>query len=322
MVGVVVVDLRLQLVEHLADVGLLEAQAEAFALELRTVHAASGITRFAIALAGGEFDQGVGIRRPAHSHVAVPLVPARGHGIAAAVLVVVGLGLVAGDAQVTQWSAGGRIQHPVEAAIGASGETAVDPHTQLTEALRLAVETDGASRGARPPDHGFRTFHHGEFVEGLRGDIGGRRVHPRRAGAEHGSAVGEDVQTRAEHAAQHRVTVGAAVTDGGEAGDGLEIVGAVAGGDRLARLLRIGDHGQRRTLRHGGDDTGRQLGDMRRVIFFLGQHRDGSETAEGGQRAQGAQADGSLPTAHRHAGHSMNSMISDDARSTRTRTAR
>src|SRR5690606_21917565 len=77
VVGVVVVDLCFDLVQYVADVGLLEAQAEAFAFELRTVHAASGITGFAIALAGGEFQQRVGVRGPANGDVAVPLVVAR-----------------------------------------------------------------------------------------------------------------------------------------------------------------------------------------------------------------------------------------------------
>ncbi|MNJ79621.1 hypothetical protein D3C77_776990 [compost metagenome] len=76
MVGIVVVDLGFELVEHVADVGLLEPQAQAFALELRTVHAAPGIAGFAIALAGGELHQGVGIRRPAQGHITVPFVPA------------------------------------------------------------------------------------------------------------------------------------------------------------------------------------------------------------------------------------------------------
>ncbi|MNS28423.1 hypothetical protein D3C72_603960 [compost metagenome] len=76
VVGVVVVDLRFEFLQHVSDVGFFETQAEAFAQELRAVHAASGIARFAVALAGGEFDQGIGVRGPAHCDVAVPLVVA------------------------------------------------------------------------------------------------------------------------------------------------------------------------------------------------------------------------------------------------------
>ncbi|MNS25541.1 hypothetical protein D3C72_574370 [compost metagenome] len=76
VVGVVVVDLRLDLVEHLAEVGLFETQAQAFALELRAVHATPGIAGLAIALAGGEFQQGVLVGGPAEGDIAVPLFPA------------------------------------------------------------------------------------------------------------------------------------------------------------------------------------------------------------------------------------------------------
>ncbi|MNM92378.1 hypothetical protein D3C81_1047100 [compost metagenome] len=89
MVGVVVVDLRLDLVEHLAEVGLFKAQAQAFALELRAVHAAPGVAGFAITLAGRQFQQGVLVGCPAEGDIAVPLVPARRHGVVVAVVVVV-----------------------------------------------------------------------------------------------------------------------------------------------------------------------------------------------------------------------------------------
>ncbi len=76
VVGVVVVDLRLDLVEHLAEVGFFETQTQAFALELRAVHATPGIASLTVALAGGEFQQGVLVGSPAEGDIAVPLVPA------------------------------------------------------------------------------------------------------------------------------------------------------------------------------------------------------------------------------------------------------
>ena len=52
----------------------------------------------------------------------------------------------------------------------------------------------------------------------------------RLAGAEHQPAIGEDVQARAEHAAQDRVAVGTAGADRRETGNGFQVVGAIAGG--------------------------------------------------------------------------------------------
>lgn len=259
VVGVVVVDLCLDLLQHIADVRFDEAQAQALALELRAVHAAPGVACLAVALAGGEFDQGVLVGGPADRDVAVPLLPARRHGIPGAVLVIVGLRVVAGEAQVAEPVAGGGVQHLVEAAIGAGQQAGVDPRAEFAEALRLTLEEDRPGRRARPPEHRLRALDHGELVVGFRRDVGGRRVHPVRTGTEHHAAVGEDVQARTEHPAQHRVAVAAAVADHREAGNGLQVVGPIAGRHRLARLLGIGDDGQRRTLGDSGDHARRQL---------------------------------------------------------------
>ena len=151
VVGVVVVDLRLDLLQHIADVRFDEAQAQALALELRAVHAAPGVACLAVALAGGEFDQGVLVGGPADRDVAVPLLPARRHGIPGAVLVIVGLRVVAGEAQVAEPVAGGGVQHLVEAAVGAGQQAGVDPRAEFAEALRLTLEEDRPGRRARPP---------------------------------------------------------------------------------------------------------------------------------------------------------------------------
>ncbi|MNM69440.1 hypothetical protein D3C81_810360 [compost metagenome] len=259
VVGVVVVDLRLEAVEGLADVGLLEAQAEAFALELAAVHAAPGIARLAVAGPGGQLEQGIGVRRPAQGHIGVPLVEARLHGIAVAVLVVVGLRAVGHDPRVTVLAAGGGVDAAVEAAVGAGQQAAVQAPVRLAELLRLALEQHGRRRGARPPQHALRALDHGQTVVAFRADVGARRVHASRAGAEHLAAVGQQLDPRAEHAAEHRIAVDPAVADGGEAGDGLQVVGAVAGRHRLARLLGIGHHGQRRLRCHAGDHQRRDL---------------------------------------------------------------
>ena len=245
MVGVVVVDLGFDFVENVADIRLFKAQAQAFALVLAAVHATPGRACFAVALAGGEFQQGVGIRGPAQGDVAIPFVVARGHGVAVAVLVVIGMGGVADNPHIAQRATGGGIDGFVETAVGARQQAGIDPRAQFAEVLGFALEEDGARRGARAPEHGLWAFDHGELVVGFRRDIGGGCVHAPGAGAEHFAAVGEDVQARAEHATQHRVAIGAAVADQGEAGDGLEVVAAVTGRHGLAWVLGVGDDGQR-----------------------------------------------------------------------------
>lgn len=134
-----------------------------------------------------------------------------------AVLVVIGVGLVADHADIPQRATGGGIQHFVETPVGTGEDAGVDPRAQFAELLRLTVEQHRAGRGAGAPEHGLRAFDHGELVVGFRRDVGGGCVHAARAGAEHHAAVGEDIQARAEHAAQHRVAIGAAVAHQGKA---------------------------------------------------------------------------------------------------------
>jgi len=168
VVGVVVVDLCFDLVENVADIGFFKAQAKAFAQVLAAVHAAPGRTCFAIALAGGEFQQGIGIRGPAEGDITVPFVVARRHGVAIAVLVVVGVGRVADHPYIAQRATGGGIDGFVEAAVGACQQAGVDPCAQFTEVLGLTLEQDGARRSARAPEHALRAFDHGELVVGFR----------------------------------------------------------------------------------------------------------------------------------------------------------
>ena len=194
MVGVVVVDLCFDLVENIADIGFFKAQAQAFALVLAAVHAAPGGACFAVAFASGEFEQGVGVGCPAEGDITVPFVVARGHGVAIAVLVIVGVGGIADHPYIAQRATGGGIDGLVEAAVGARQQAGIDPCTEFAEVLGLALEQDGACRGARAPKHALRALDHGELVVGFGGDIGGGCVHAPGAGAEHFAAVGEDIQ--------------------------------------------------------------------------------------------------------------------------------
>jgi len=170
-----------------------------------------------------------------------------------AILVVVSFGTVAAGAYIAGRIAQGQVQHLVVAVARANQRTGVRPQARLLEARRIAFEAHGAGRGTGAPAHALRALDDGQSVEALRRDVGQRIVHARWAGADQVAIVAEDVQARTEHAAQHRVTVGATVADGGEAGNGLQVIGAITGGYRLPRQARIGHPVQWRRGRGGGD---------------------------------------------------------------------
>ncbi len=245
MVGVVVVHSCLQLPQAAAIELLLEAQPEAFPFELGAVHAASGVTRFAVPGTHAQLQQGVVIRGPAQRQVGIPFVPARWHPVAIAIFIIAGAGAVAAQPQIALTAADRTVQLQIPAGIGAGHHSGIQPRTRLVETFRQAIEQHGARRGTRPPGHGLRTLDYGQLIEVLRGDIGGRRIHPRGTGTEHFAAVGQQLEPRAEHAAQHRITVAAATAHCGKTGDGLQVVGPVTGRDRLAGILGVGDDGQR-----------------------------------------------------------------------------
>ncbi len=293
MVGVVVVDLRLQPVEGLAEIGLLEAQPQALTLELAAVHPAPGIACVAIAATGGQLDQGVRIRRPAQGDVGVPLVVTRWHGIAVAIGVIVSLGAVGHQPGIALTVAGGGVQVAVEATVGGGQQAAVEAIIRPAELLRLALEEHGGGRGTWPPEDALRPFDDRELVEGVRADVRARRIHAIRAGAEHLAAVGEQFQARAEHAAEHRIAVDAAVTHGGKAGNGLQVVGTVAGRHRLTGNLGVGHHGQWGLLADAGNDHRRQFNGfgvlrMAGMLSLRGQCATGEHSQQRGM--------GELPT--------------------------
>src|SRR5690606_35333478 len=109
VVGVIVVQVRLQLVACTRQVVLFETSGVTGALERGAVHATTGVARDRIAGAGREFQHGIGIGRPADGYVAVPLAPPGGDHVAVAVLVVIRFGAVAVDAYVARRGAGGEV---------------------------------------------------------------------------------------------------------------------------------------------------------------------------------------------------------------------
>ncbi len=213
------------------------------------------------------------------------------HVVAVAVLVVIGVGAVGQQADVTLLATGGGIDIAIEATIGADQEAGVDSPAQLAEILRITLEEDGRRRVARPPEHGLRSLDHRQRIVVLRCDVGAGRVHTARAGTEHLGTVGQQLQARTEHAAEYRVAVGAAATHGGETGNGLQVVTRVAGRHRLTRNLRIGRHRQRRLLGDAGDDHRRQFGGTGVVRMFTVIDRLGGQRTAGEQAQQGRMGD-------------------------------
>src|SRR5690606_37271027 len=91
------------------------------------------------------------------------------------------------------------------------------------------------------------------------------------------------------------VAVAAAVAHGAEAGNGLEVVGAVAGGNRLARELRArlpGEGGRRRGGRH---HHGVEVDGAQDVAFgghaLVGADGSGEQEGGGDGQAEGGRTD-------------------------------
>ena len=183
---------------------------------------------------------------------------------------------------------------------------------RLLETLRLTFEQHGAGRSPRPPAYALRTLDDGQAVVGLRCDVGAGRVHPVGTGADHLTAVGQQVDARAEHAAQDRVAVAAAAANRREARNGLQIVGGIAGGHRLAGVLGVGNDGQWRALLNGGHHHGRQLQHSVAAFMVMAFVALGGSAETGKQQGEGrlpAQADsgsgkavGVLHCCHPHSG--------------------
>ena len=179
----------LQLAQRAVE-GLFETQTKAVAAELRAVHAAPGIAGAAVAGTGGDFQQGVGSRRPTQRHIGIPLRPCGGHARAVAVGVIVRLRTVGAHPRIARRRAGAEVQHLVIAAEAADQQAGLRAQIRRIEARRLPLEAHRAGRCARPPQHGLRAFHHDQAVIGFRRHIGQRVVHPRRAGTGHAAVVG------------------------------------------------------------------------------------------------------------------------------------
>lgn len=270
---------------------LVERQAERLAAEMRAVHPATRVARIAVAGAGGQLESRMVVGRPAERRIGVPFVPLRRHGVAVAVLVVLRMRVVRGHAAIGIGRAGGQVDVLVVAAERPADETAVEAHAGALETRRHALEQHGAGRRARTVQHGLRPFHDGDLVIAFRRDVRGRRIHPVRARAERRHSVRQDVQPRTEHPAQHGIAVRAAAADRREAGNRLQVIGAVAGGQRLARRLRIGDDDERRRQRRRDDFDGRQqhAGVVRRCAA---RRRGFGRRSARGQRADSQRRNG------------------------------
>ena len=292
VVHVVLVDVGDHGIEHAADMLLLEAQAQAVAAELRAVHAAAGVARLGVADAGAEFQHRVFVGRPAERGVCIPLLPRRRHPVAIAVFVVVGLGTVGGHARIAPRRTGADVQHLVVAVAAAGQQAAGGLHARLGEVRDLALEAHRAGGSAAAPQHRLRPLDDDQAVVGFRRDVRQRVVHARGTGAAHRAVVGHQVDARAEHAAQHRIAVGTAAAQRGEAGNGLQVVRSVAGRHRLPRQFGIGDegggHGGRHADHHDAVQRGggHRIGMQRGVRFLCLRDRHVRERAQQGHGQQ------------------------------------
>lgn len=254
MVGVVVVDAHVQRVEDFADMLFLKAQAQAFAFELGAIHPAPGVAGVPVTLPGGQLQQRVGIRRPADGEVGVPLVPLRGHAITIAIFVIAGFRFIAVQADIALAITKADVGVLIEAIVGGGEEAGIALDARAVKAWWFPVEAHRPGGVAWPPEHGFRPFGHGQQIVAFRRDVRARGIHSGRTRPEHLAVVGQQTQTGAEHAAKHRIAVAAAVTDLTEAGNGFQVIGTIAGRDRLTRRFWRGYDLQRRENRGGHGD--------------------------------------------------------------------
>ena len=276
MIGVVAIGAGGELAQHAAE-RFFKAQAQAIAAKLRTIHAATGIARLAIANPGGDFQQCVCIRCPTQRRIGIPFLPCRRHARTVAIGIVARLRAIGAHPRIARGCTGSDIEQLIIATKTSAQHTGLCTQPGFVEARGFTLKAHRARRCSRPPQHRLRAFDHGQAVVGFRGDIGQRVVHPRRASAGHAAVVAQQVEARTEHAAQHRVAIAAAIAYGGKAGNGFEVVGTITGRHRLARQLGVGFEGQR--LRGCADDH--------HAIEILGGPIHAIGTGEDGEQADG-----------------------------------
>jgi hypothetical protein len=150
VVGLVAVQLRIDLGEPGREVLLLEAQAQAVAPELRAVHAPAAVAGPAVARAGAQLQPRVGVGRQAHGRVGVPFVPGRRYAPALAVFVILAVRMVGRDAYVHPLAAGFQVGVLVVAAGAGAQQAGAQMHIAGAEVGPLAVEQHHPGRGAGP----------------------------------------------------------------------------------------------------------------------------------------------------------------------------
>lgn len=213
--------LHFEFLHERGEFGLFEAHADTGAVEQRTIHHAVGVGGLAVAAVHGEFEARVRVRRPAAEQAAAPARVGRVHPAPGAVLVVVGVGARGDGAHVAAGTAAGHVRHQV-VAIEAAGERAHEAaRGGRVEAFGVALEQRRAGEVAAAVEHRLRALEHGDAVVDLGEDVGRGRVHAHAAAAEDVLPVHLHVEPRAGETAQHRIAVGAALADRGEAGDVL-----------------------------------------------------------------------------------------------------
>ena len=155
-----------------------------------------------------------------------------------------------------------------------AGERARELHVGPIDAPDVALEEHRSRRSARAVQDRLRPLEDGDAVVRGREDVRGGGIHAAAAAAENLLPVQQDAHARARHPPKDRVAVGASLPDDGEAGDGLQVIGAVVRGDGLARGPRVRLDHQRVGDRRGRDHD----------HLFLS--RDGQHEIDGGVMAR------------------------------------
>ena len=254
VVDVVVVDLRLDVSHDARQVPALESQAEVVAVEGDAIHGAIGVSRLAVTARPRQFEAQVVARCPAERAACTPALVGRVHGRAGTVVVVVRLRARAGDLAVDGGGPDAEVPDEIVAPEARAERTGVRRVARALESLHFAFERHRRGGVARPAQHRLRALGDDDAVVGFGEDIGRGRVHAHAAAAEQLLAVDENVDARGRHAAEHGVSVRAALADHGETRDGLQVVRPVVRRQWLAWGLRIGRHHERRVHARRRDD--------------------------------------------------------------------
>lgn len=128
-------------------------------------------------------------------------------------------------------------------------------HRRMGKVGALALKAHHLAEAPGPQSTGLRPFDQGEHIERLWRDVGAGRVHAAWASTQHLHAIGQQRQARSYPLRNTGSPFALATAHGAKAGNGLEVIGGIAGRDTgLAGIFRVGDHLHGRLVVNRGDD--------------------------------------------------------------------